>query len=189
MNMRRISKMVLLAILCQPLYQWANASTQEKTPPQRVGQGTGDTLKREVGHELALLPSYSVFDILKYRVDSSRVTLMGAVTRPVLKTEAQGAVKKVEGVESVDNQIEVLPPSPMDDQIRGAVSRSLFSKPGLEPYSVGSLQAIHIIVKGGQVTLEGTVSGKGDKDLANVAARRVPRVFSVTNNLQVQASK
>ena len=187
--MRRISGMVLLALLCQPVYGWVSANLQAETPPQRVSQGGSDWVKREVGHELALLPWYSVFDIIKYRIDDSKVTLMGAVTRPALKNEAENAVKKIEGVEAVDNQIEVLPPSPSDDQIRRAEYRAIYSQPGLERYGVGSLQAIHIIVKGGQVTLEGVVAGQGDKDLANVEARRVPGVFSVTNNLQVETSR
>ena len=92
-------------------------------------------------------------------------------------------------MEAVDNQIEILLPSPSDDQIRRAEYRAIYSQPGLERYGVGSLQAIHIIVKGGQVTLEGVVAGQGDRDLANVEAHRVRGVFSVTNNLQVESSK
>jgi osmotically-inducible protein OsmY len=176
--MRRISGMVLLASMCQPVYGWVSANLQEKTPPQRVSQGNSDWVKREVGHELALLPWYSVFDIIKYRMDGSKVTLMGAVTRPALKNEAEDAVKKIEGVEAVNNQTEILPPSPTDDQIRRAEYRAIYSQPGLERYGVGSLQAIHIIVKGGQVTLEGVVAGQGDKGLANVEAHRVPPASS-----------
>lgn len=187
--MRRISAVVLLAVLCQPICGRSTVIAQEKTPPQKGSQGYSDWLKREVRHELALLPSYSVFDILAYRIDSNQVTLIGQVTRPALKTEAEDAVKKIEGVEEVDNQIEVLPPSPLDDQIRRAEYRAIYSQPGLERYSIGSLQTIHIIVRGGQVTLEGVVAGQGDKDLANVEAHRVPGVFSVTNHLQVEASK
>jgi hyperosmotically inducible protein len=146
--MRRISGMILLALMCQPVHGWVSANLQGKTPPQRVSQGNSDWVKREVGHELALLPWYSVFDIIKYRIDGSKVTFMGAVTRPALKNEAEDAVKKIEGVEAVDNQIEILPPSPTDDQIRRAEYRAIYSQPGLERYGVGSLQAIHIISEG-----------------------------------------
>lgn len=184
----RFAALLLMAALCQGILGPGKVNAQQKASSEKSSKGSGDYLTREVRHELALLPSYSVFDILKYSVDGSKVTLMGAVTRPVLRTEAENAVKKIEGVESVDNQIEVLPPSPADDQIRRAEYRAIYSQPGLEMYGVGSLQAIHIIVKGGQVTLEGVVNGEGDKDLANVEAHRIPGVFSVTNNLEVQPS-
>jgi hyperosmotically inducible periplasmic protein len=189
MKMRQISTMIVLAVLCQPAYTRGTASTQKKTPPRKGSQSYGDWLKREVRHELALLAGYTVFDILEYRIDGNKVTLIGQVTRPALKKEAEDAVKKIEGVEGLDNQIEILPPSPTEDQIRRAEYRAIYSQPGLELYGVGSLQAIHIIVMGGQITLEGVVTGQGDKDLANVEAHRVPGVFSVTNNLQVSPSK
>jgi hyperosmotically inducible protein len=154
---------------------------------QRVAHAE-DTVSREVRHELVMLPRYSVFDNLQYTVNGGHVTLNGAVTDPTVKSDAESAVKRIEGVESIDNQIEVLPLSPNDDQIRRAVYRAIYSQPSLQRYSEGALQSIHIIVKGGNVTLVGTVGSEGDKDVANIQAKSVPNVFSVTNNLTVDKS-
>jgi len=161
------------------------AKAQQQAPPARNGAHSDEGIKREVGHELALLPWYSVFDNLSYSVSGYKVTLMGQVVRPSLKDDAEAAVKHIEGVESVDDRIEVLPLSPNDDQIRRAEFRAIYSKPTLERYAEGNVQQIHIIVKNGNVTLEGTVGSQADKDAANVYANTVPGVFSVTNNLQV----
>ncbi len=135
-----------------------------------------------------MIPWYSVFDNLEYRVDGDSVTLAGQVTRPVIKNEAESSVKKIEGVKVVDNQIEVLPPSPFDDQVRRKEYRSIYSFGPLQPYALGVNPGIHIIVKGGNVTLEGVVRTQADKDAANIRARSVPGVFAVTNNLRVEKS-
>jgi hyperosmotically inducible protein len=127
-----------------------------------------------------------VFDDLSYRVDGSKVTLFGSVTQPVLKSDAEKAVKKVEGVTQVDNQIEVLPLSPMDDGIRRAVYRAVFSKPGMEKYQLGAVPPIHIIVKNGNVRLVGVVDNEADKNLAGIAANTVSGVFKVQNELRVE---
>src|SRR5262249_440740 len=148
-----------------------------------------DRITREARHELVMLPQLTIFDNLKYKVDGSTVTLMGEVRNAVLKSEAENAVKKIEGVEKVDNQIDVLPPSPGDDRIRLAVARALFGNNSpLFRYSMGALTAMRIIVKGGRVTLEGVVDNESDKNLANIRAKGVSGVFSVTNNLVVQKS-
>ncbi|HLX44146.1 MAG TPA: BON domain-containing protein [Bryobacteraceae bacterium] len=145
-----------------------------------------DKLMKEVRHELVMLPYYSVFDNLAYRVDGSRVTLFGQVVRPTLKSDAENVVKRVEGVTAVDNQIEVLPVSPNDDRIRRAVYRAIFSKPELDRYAMGAIPSIHIIVKNGNVTLVGVVSTEMDKNVANITANGVSGVFKVTNELQVE---
>jgi hyperosmotically inducible protein len=132
-----------------------------------------------------MLPYYSVFDNLAYKVDGYTVTLLGEVTKPTLKSDAEKAVKKIEGVENVVNNIEVLPLSPMDDQIRRAVYRAVYSQPGLEMYSLRAVPTIHIIVKNGHVALTGAVGNQGDKQRAGIAANGVPGVFSVTNDLLV----
>jgi hyperosmotically inducible protein len=142
-----------------------------------------ERLSKEVRHELVMLPYYGVFDNLAYRVDGNKVTLFGQVTRPTLKSDAENVVKKIEGVERVDNQIEVLPVSPNDDRVRLAVYRAIFAKPGLDRYSLMAVPSIHILVKNGNVTLEGVVANEGDKNLASIAANGVPGVFSVKNNL------
>lgn len=145
-----------------------------------------DRIVREVQHELVTLPYYNVFDNLAYRVDGSTVTLLGQVTRPTLKSDAEGVVRKIEGVENVNNQIEVLPLSPSDDAIRRAEYRAIYSQSALQLYSVRSVPPIHIIVKNGHVTLEGVVASEADKNIANVTANGVSGVFSVTNNLRVE---
>jgi hyperosmotically inducible protein len=153
--------------------------------PDRGSQKGEARIVREVRHELVMLPYYSVFDNLAYKVNGYTVTLEGQVTRPTLKSDAENAVKKIEGVERVVNNIEVLPLSPNDDQIRRAVYRAIYSQPGLDLYSLRAVPTIHIIVKNGNVTLAGAVANQGDKDRAGIAAKGVPGVFSVTNNIQV----
>jgi hyperosmotically inducible periplasmic protein len=143
-------------------------------------------IQREVRHELVMLPYYGVFDNLLYRVDGSTVTLMGQVTRPTLKSDAENVVKGIEGVTRVDNQIQVLPLSSMDDNIRIATYRAIFGKPGLDRYAMQAVPPIHILVNNGKVTLEGVVATEADKNQAGLYANGVNGVFSVTNNLRVE---
>lgn len=145
-------------------------------------------LAQEVRHQLVLLPYYSVFDNLAFKIDGSKVTLLGQVVRPTLKSDAEAAVKSVDGVSSVDNQIEVLPVSPMDDQLRRAVYRAIYGENALFQYGLSAVPSIHIIVKNGNVTLEGVVDNQADKNMAGIRANGVPNVFSVTNNLVVSKS-
>jgi len=151
--------------------------------PGAIGQ---DRISREVRHELVTLPYYGVFDNLAYRVDGSTVTLVGQVTRPTLKDDAEKVVRNIEGVTRVNNQIQVLPLSPMDDQIRLAEYRAIYSQVGLDRYALQAVPPIHIIVNNGHVTLVGVVATQADKDMANVRANGVPGVFSVENDLQVE---
>jgi len=146
-----------------------------------------DRIVKEVRHELLMLPYFGVFDNIAFKVDGGTVTLLGQVVRPSLKSDAENAVKHIEGVDRVDNQIEVLPPSPMDDQIRIAEFRAIYQYPSLQKYELGVQKPIRIIVKGGRVTLEGVVDSETDKNLVNVRANSVPNVFGVTNNLKVQS--
>jgi hyperosmotically inducible periplasmic protein len=146
-------------------------------------------LMQEVRHQLVMLPYYSIFDDLAFRVDGNTVTLMGDVTNPTLKSEAENIVKHIEGVTQVNNQIQVLPPSPMDDQIRHAMFRAIYGDPEIgDRYGHQALPPIHIIVKNGHVRLEGVVANQMDKNLINVRANAVPNVFSVENDLQVANS-
>src|ERR1700731_3028290 len=143
-------------------------------------------LVREVRHQLLLLPYYSVFDNLAFKVDGDHVTLEGQVTRPTLKSDAEAAVKSIEGISGVTNNIEVLPPSPMDDQLRHALYRAIYGDTVLSKYGWSSMPSIHIIVKNGHVSLEGVVDSEADKNLAGVRANGVPNVFEVKNNLVVK---
>jgi len=160
----------------------ASLGAQERRGPSERGQ---QRLQKEIRHELVMLPLYDVFDNLAYKVEGGTVTLFGQVSRPTLKTDAERAVKGIEGVDRVENRIEVLPLSPNDDRIRRAVYRAIYGTDGLDRYAMRAVPTIHIIVKNGHVTLEGAVANQGDKNLANIKANGVSGVFSVTNNLQV----
>ena len=166
------------------------ASAQKQQVANRMeGKASQDRVSREVRHELVMLPYYGVFDNLAYRVDGSTVTLLGQVTRPTLKSDAGNVVKGIEGVERVDNQIQVLPLSSMDDGLRIAEYRAIYGHPGLDRYAMQSVPPIHILVDNGKVTLEGIVANQGDKDQAGIRANGVSGVFSVTNNLRVENDK
>ena len=132
-----------------------------------------------------MLPYFTVFDNLAFKLDGDRVTLLGQVVDPVLKADAQRVVEKIEGVSSVDNQIEVLPVSSNDDRIRRAAYRAIYGTPGLDLYSMRAVPTIHIIVKNGNLTLIGAVGNQMDKDRAGIVANGVPGVFKVTNDLIV----
>jgi len=142
-------------------------------------------IQKEVRHELLMLPYFGVFDYIAYKVDGGTITLLGAVVRPTLKSDAENVVKRIEGVNQVVNKIEVLPPSPMDDQIRVNLFHAIYGYPALEKYAMGVQKPIRIIVKSGHVDLEGVVDSEADKNLVNVRANGVPGIFGVTNNLQV----
>lgn len=144
-------------------------------------------IQREVHHQLLTLSRYGVFDNIEYRVDGSQVTLLGQVTQPVLKDDAGNAVKGIEGVTGVNNQIEVLPVSPMDWGIRRAVYRAVYGDPALSRYAFQAVPSIHIIVKNGHVTLVGAVATQMDSNLANIRANSVSGVFSVKNDLHIDS--
>lgn len=163
----------------------ALGSAAQQAASTTASAPTAERITKEVRHELVMLPYFSVFDNLAYKVDGYNVTLVGQVTRPTLKSDAENVVKRIEGVEHVDNQIEVLPPSPMDDGLRVQLYRAIYGYPSLQKYALGVQQPIRIIVKNGKVTLEGVVDNESDKNVANIQASSVPGTFSITNNLQV----
>lgn len=165
------------ALLASPMLMQAST-------PTAVQSMTG--LENAVRHQLVMLPYYNVFDHLAFRVDGSgNVLLLGEVTRPTLKSDAENVVRRIEGVRGVSNQIEVLPLSPMDDRIRWAVARAIYGYGPLQRYGLGAQPPIHIIVKNGNVALEGVVASDFDKNAANIRANGVFGVFSVQNDLQV----
>jgi len=169
-------------------FAW-DKGAQGPTPPERGSQNYEKWLTREVGHQLIQVPWLSVFDNLQYSVNGSEVTLSGQVWQPVTKQDAETAVKGIEGVTKVNNNIEVLPLSPMDDQIRRAEYRAIYGAPELQRYAMGVLPSIHIIVKNGHVTLIGAVDNQMDKNVAEIRAKSVPNVFSVDDNLQVRPTR
>lgn len=177
-----MNRTVLLRVLLFALITAVAAISADQRPSSR---GT-ERIIHEVRHELVMLPYYGVFDNLVYKVEGYTVTLMGQVTRPTLKSDAENVVKKIEGVEKVKNEIEVLPLSPGDDRIRRAEYRAIYSDTGLDRYALQAVPPIHIIVKNGNVALEGVVASEGDKNLAGIRANGVSGVFAVTNNLRVE---
>ncbi len=143
-------------------------------------------LAKEVRHALVMIPYNGVFDNLEFSINSSNeVHLSGQVVRPVTKLDAESAVRRIEGVTKVVNKIEVLPVSHFDDSIRWSAYRAIFSKPGFERYAFRAVSPIRIIVKNGNITLDGFVGSQMDKIIAGIAAGSVPGAFSVTNNLNV----
>jgi len=179
-----IATLILLCVGCAE----RRSSVASAALPTAHGTSSAkpDYMTREVRHELVMLPYYGVFDNLSYQVDGDTVTLLGQVTRPTLKSDAEKAVKGVEGVERIVNEIEVLPLSGADDQIRLAVYRSIYGYEGLNRYVLQAVPPIHIIVKNGNVTLEGVVSNDADRNMANIRANSVPNVFFVENRLRVE---
>src|ERR1700722_8013423 len=142
-------------------------------------------INKEVRHELVMLPYLDVFDNLAYGVNGSTVTLTGQVTQPTLKRDAENVVKRIAGVGKVDNQIEVLPLSSHDDHLRRTLYRAIYGYGPMNRYALPVLKPIRIIVKNGNVTLEGVVDNQADKNIAYIRANGVHGVFSVTNNLRV----
>jgi hyperosmotically inducible protein len=182
-------KLLLIAATTLALQLSAVAKDKDHQDVFIPGDANENRIAKEVRHQLVMLPYYGIFDDIAFRIEGGNVTLLGQVTRPTLKSDAGNVAKRVEGVTNVDNQIEVLPLSPMDNQIRMAEYRAIYGDSTISTrYGYRALPSIHIIVKNGTVTLEGVVANKGDKDLINIRANGVPNVFSVVNHLQVEGS-
>lgn len=185
--MRLLAAFLILAGLAFAQAQ-SNNKTELAIRPGRPDPNEQRIVK-EVRHELVMLPYYSLFDDLEYSVNGGTVTLLGSVVNPTLKKDAENSVKRIEGVNNVNNQIKVLPPSPMDDRIRRQVARAISNQGGLYRYFMGAVPSIHIIVDSGHVTLKGVVDNQADDTQAKLAANQVPGVFSVKDELQVLNQK
>jgi hyperosmotically inducible protein len=140
---------------------------------------------KEIRHRILMLPQMTTFDNIAFKLDGYDVLLVGQVRDPTIKSDAERVVKKIEGVERVDNRIEVLPASPGDDRLRRELFNAIYRYGPLQRYGVGSNRPIRIIVNRGHVTLEGVVDRESDKNLVGMRANGVPGVFSVDNNLVV----
>jgi hyperosmotically inducible protein len=174
------NKMVALAAVL------AIATSAVVAAPKAIDQQGDQPVAEQVRHQLLKLPYYGIFDNLAYKVEGGTVTLYGQVVQPITRSDAEARVKRIKGVEQVINQIEVLPVSSFDDAIRARTVREMYRMGSLYRYTLGVHPSLHIIVRGGHVTLEGVVATKTDKQLAYLAASRVPGVFSVTNNLRAE---
>jgi len=173
--------LVLLATVLAFVTLGAAQEAQRDQPSAK----SQERIVKEVRHELLMLPYFGVFDYIAFKVEGSTVTLLGEVVRPTLKSDAENSIKRIEGVEKIENQIDVLPPSSMDDRLRIRLFRAIYQYPALQKYELGVQKPIRIIVKSGRATLEGVVDNEADKNLAGVRANGVSGLFSVTNNLQI----
>ena len=183
-NCLKFGVALALALLLGP------SALKSQTPvtgkPPKTEEKDETALARAVHHQLQELPFYSVFDNINYSIEGDKVTLTGQVRRPTLKENAEGAVKSLEGVAKVVNNIEVLPHSSPDHELRRNVYRAIFEDATLQKYAIQALPPIHIIVKNGAVSLEGTVDSGPDKALAGTLVNKVPNVVSLQNNLIVR---
>jgi hyperosmotically inducible periplasmic protein len=177
-------KSLRLAFVCVVLSIMAFPILSQDAAPSKAE----DRIVTEVRHQLLMLPYLTTFDNLAYKVNGYDVTLVGQVVNPVLKKDAENSVKRIEGVEKVDNQIEVLPVSPMDDGLRRRLFRAIYGYAPLQRYAMPVIKPIRIIVKNGNVTLEGVVDSETDKNMVTIRAKGVSGIFSVTNNLNVVKS-
>ena len=186
---------VIVAVMFLSLATYANNCTAQEaqnnsaqsTRNTDLSQKGVDRIVKEAHHELVMLPFYGMFDNLLYKVSADgTLTLLGEVSRPTLKSDAERAVKDIEGVERVDNQIRVLPVSPNDDRIRRATYRKIYGHSVLSQYQLRAVPPIHIVVDNGHVKLEGVVARQMEKQVAGMQANSVSGVFSVENNLRVE---
>ena len=174
MRLRILGSSLLAAAL---FAMTAAAADKANTTPK-----TGDDLVKAVRHEIVMYPYYTLWDDINFRVDNGNVTLLGDVSQPYKKSDLQNIVKRVPGVESVTNQLNVLPLSPNDDRLRIQVARAIFRDPNLSRYAMGAIPSIHIIVDNGQVKLTGAVANAMDKQIAGMRASGAGLSFGTVDN-------
>jgi len=177
--------MVAALVFSFALLAWPDSQRRASNPPPQFTQ----RVQREVMHQILMLPYYGVFDIIGFKVEGYDVTLLGKVTRPTLKDDAAYAIKHIEGVEHINNRIEVLPVSFFDDRLRRDEFRAIYGYGPLQRYALPPIKPIRIIVEHGHVTLEGIVDSQFDKNVAFIRANGVAGAFSVTNNLVIASGK
>jgi hyperosmotically inducible protein len=177
--MKNLRNLLILAIAILG-FTFSNVSAQSFS-----GSGK-NSVERQVYKQIIKLPYYGVFDNIAFRVSGDTVTLYGKVLQPTTRKSAERVVQKIAGVETVVNNIEVLPLSNFDDSIRLQTLRAFQNGGSLYRYFFGASPSVKIIVDRGNVALEGYVATRGDYNLMNILARGVPGVFSVKNNLIVE---
>jgi hyperosmotically inducible protein len=181
--------LALLALISAPAIPALSAQPAPSGKTQKSAEKATPALSREIHRQILLLPFYSVFDFIDFTLEGKKVILTGQVLRRTLKENAEAAVKSIEGVDSVVNQIEILPTSPSDDDVRTAVYRALYEDSALAHYAVQNVPPLHIIVNNGNVVLVGSVDSLSDKNLAGYRAGSVANVHGVKNNLVVHAKE
>jgi hyperosmotically inducible periplasmic protein len=204
-NSRTLHRMALslIAVCALPLSAYANTS------PSAGKQSEQSVLRmaQQVERAILRLPQYGLFDEIRFTISDYVVTLKGAASRPALRTSAEQTVRKIEGVVDVVNQIEELPLSRMDEDIRFRVYSAIYLHPWLERFNPNrgspvffapgaiaqgisldppiGYHPIHIIVKDGRVKLTGVVATAGDKALAGLVVNNLPNIFAVENDLAI----
>jgi osmotically-inducible protein OsmY len=188
--MRNAMRSNLAGLLAVSLAFVATSLHAQHPPPAKLAGGEVKTeesqLSGEIRHQLRVLPFYSVFDYITFTLDGGKVTLTGFVLRPTLKANAEAAVRSLEGVSSVKNLLEVLPKSPTDDDSRRAIYRAIFEDSALQRYAASEVPVIHIVLRNGEVTLEGAVASDAEKSLASTRASSVSGISSVKNDLVIR---
>jgi hyperosmotically inducible protein len=182
---RMITRLLAASLLlAAPMVRAQRPAVGKAAPAAK--QAEESQVSREIRHQLVVLPYYSVFDYIRFTLDGDKVTLSGYVLRPTLRASAEASVKSLEGVSSVRNLIEVLPKSPADDESRRAVYRAVFEDSALQRYAASEVPAVHIILRNGELTLEGAVTTEAEKNLATTRASSVAGITGVKNNLSVR---
>jgi hyperosmotically inducible protein len=177
--MTRMKMIAMMALTMVPASLMANNANAVELPD----------LQEKIRKELVTLPWLTIYDNLAFRVeDNGKVTLLGETIRPTIRSSAENVVKRLAGVASVENQIEVLPLSPNDDRIRLAVARAIYGYPALNRYGLGALPSIRVIVRNGNVTLKGVVASEMDRNLAFIRASGVSGAFTVENHLVLEST-
>lgn len=177
--MRKAILLKLIGIACAVLLASLFAFAEEH---KWAGRTLND-LEWRIHEELTMVPFYGVFDTVRFELRDKTVVLSGHVLRESVKANAERVVKRLDGVENVVNQIEVLPSSRRDDAIRMNVYRAIYEKEPLEQYGTRAVPPIQIIVKNTHVTLEGVVDSEADRNTAYTRASKV--ALHITNNLRV----
>jgi hyperosmotically inducible protein len=216
MSMPRPTRRALSVLAAALIVSLAAPAAMAQNPAPTWSQEDGMRIVQQVQKKLGSLTNYGVFDWITFGFHGKTLVLKGYASRPILKSDAGNAVKGIPGIDSVDNQIQVLPLSPNDDRIRAAVYNRIYTQPALRKYNAnqGSLaralgpggrsvalmaggitndppigyHAIHIIVNNGNVTLYGVVNNEMDSAIAGIQANQAPGAFSVDNDLIVQGS-
>jgi hyperosmotically inducible protein len=152
-------------------------SAEDVTPAQILNQAR---------HDILTYPFYTIFDNIVLECQGNTLIVSGQVTQPYKKSDIGNFLAHLKGVAQLQNNLEVLPVSTYDDQLRLAIARAIYGDPFFINYGNQAIPPIHIIVKNGNVTLEGVVLNQMDRVKAENDARFAATFFSLTDNLRIE---
>jgi|SRR5688572_23847282 len=141
---------------------------------------------KDVQQQVLRYPHFTIFDSVSSQIDNGVLTLTGKVTMPYKRTDIERRLRNVEGIQTIRNNIEVLPVSQFDNELRYDIARAIYRHPSLQMYALGVNPPIHVIVEHGRVTLEGVVNSNLDRVLARSIASSFP-AFEIKNELKTDA--